>query len=183
MRNLDKKDLPLLQQLTDQLIGPGYYKLSELEEVYQKSLLNGENFSWVLLEDGAIKGFRFSYPPGNWTSGKGEGLTESQWPHAKSDTAYFQSLFISPKLTGQGYGKKISQKALDQLKSTGAKGVVCHSWVESPHDSARRYLKALGCVSVAQHKEYWKDVDYICPCGNQPCLCTAEEMYLDLEKK
>jgi GNAT superfamily N-acetyltransferase len=126
---------------------------------------------------------RLTYPPGQWEHGKGHGLEPRKWPHAISETGYFQSLFLASDLQGHGWGGKISQAALAILKETGAKGVVCHSWKESPNNSSTRYLLKLGFTPVADHPLYWKDVDYNCTrCLKPPCQCTAQEMYLDLER-
>lgn len=136
-------------------------------------LLEGEN--------GEILGVRISYPPENWKKGKGQGLCPNKWPHALSDTAYFQSLFISKDIQGQGWGGRLSKEALIALKNVGAKGVVCHSWKESPNDSSTRYLKKLGFKLITEYPEYWSAVDYRCTrCGEPPCRCTAQEMYLSL---
>ena len=183
IRPFQQKDLEAIKDFTDREIGAGYYSQKELEDIFARSVKNSIMCSLLLESDkGNILGVRISYPPGNWKHGKGKGLHPEKWPHAADQTAYFQSLFISNELQGQGWGGKISQEALYKLREVGAKGVVCHSWKESPNDSSTRYLQKLGFELVAEHKEYWKEVDYRCTrCGEPPCLCTAQEMYLDLE--
>lgn len=175
-------DLEAIHRFTDQEIGTGYYSKEELLDIFERS--SKKNIMCSLLLEGPkgeILGVRISYPPGNWKHGKGKGLCPEKWPHAAEDTAYFQSLFISNDLQGQGWGSRISKEALLALTEVGAKGVVCHSWKESPNDSSTRYLKKLGFELIAEHPEYWKAVDYRCTkCGEPPCLCTAQEMYLNL---
>lgn len=184
IREMTKGDIPQLKSFTDRAIGEGYYSIAELEEILERSTdKHGQVFTLVLEMQGEIQGVRITYPPGKWESGKGKGLTISQWPHALNETAYFQSLFLSPKLTGEGLGKKLSLRAIEKLKMIGAKGVVCHSWKESPHDSSGKYLRSLGFQLIATHPLYWHEVDYSCTRCGRPCLCTAEEMYLDLQKK
>lgn len=183
IRPFELSDIESVKQLSDNLIGQGYYKVDELKGIYKKSILNGLNCSFVLEINGKIVGMRFTYPPGNWSEGKGKGLTENLWPRKKERTGYFQSLFISPEFTNQGFGKKISLESINVLKKLKAEGIVCHSWKESPGDSSRKYLKALGFKKIAVHEKYWEFVDYICPLGEVPCSCTAEEMYLDLTEK
>lgn len=180
IRPLLKTDLTALKDFTDLTIGYNYYTQKELEEIFEKSQLNNEMFTLVLILNNQIQGVRITYPPTQWVHGKGQGLSINKWPHTIYETAYFQSLFISPKLSGKGYGKKLSMAAIEKLKSIGTKGIVCHSWKESPMDSSGRYLRSLGFQIIDTHPLYWKQVDYECTrCGN-PCLCTAEEMYLDL---
>lgn len=183
IREMSAADLAPIKAFTDQAIGDGYYSLNEIEDIFERSRLNGRTYSLVLVDgDGAIKGVRITYPPGRWEHGKGKGLSPAAWPYPLASTAYFQSLFLAPELQGQGYGGRLSLQALGRLKELGAKGVVCHSWKESPNNSSTRYLMKLGFKPVAEHLEYWKDVDYNCTrCGSPPCRCTAIEMYLDLK--
>lgn len=184
IRPFRENDLEAVRLFTDREIGAGYYQLSELQDIFERSKA-GNVICSLLLEntDGEIRGVRISYPPGKWQKGKGKGLCPEKWPHAVSDTAYFQSLFIANELQGQGWGGRISMQALLALKEVGAKGVVCHSWKESPNDSSTRYLKKLGFELIQEHREYWKEVDYECTrCGQPPCLCTAQEMYLNLDR-
>jgi ribosomal protein S18 acetylase RimI-like enzyme len=184
MRELEQGDLEPLRHFTDREIGAGYYSAEELTDIFARSGAAGVMCSLVLInQDGEIGAVRFSYPPGTWDHGKGHGLHPEKWPHAQNQTGYFQSLFIAANLQGQGWGGKLSLASLDRLKKTGAKGVVCHSWMESPNNSSTKYLLKLGFQVVAEHPLYWKDVDYNCTrCLRPPCQCTALEMYLDLEK-
>ena len=185
IRPFKATDLAAIRRFTDQEIGQGYYSLKELEAIFGRSSKDKVMCS-LLLEDeqGEIAGVRISYPPGQWESGKGKGLEAEKWPHPLGETAYFQSVFISPKLHGQGWGGRMSRRALELLREVGAKGVVCHSWKESPHNSSTRYLQKLGFQVIKDHPLYWKDVEYNCPrCLRPPCQCTAQEMYLDLERK
>jgi ribosomal protein S18 acetylase RimI-like enzyme len=177
-------DLPLIKNFTDQQIGAGYYSSQEIEDIFRRSQKNDIVCSLVLEQDNKIFGVRICYPPGNWEKGKGRGLNPDRWPHALTETAYFQSLFLSEEVQGQGWGGKLSKAALELLRATGAKGVVCHSWKESPNNSSTKYLKKLNFKSVGEHPLYWKDLDYVCSrCGQPPCQCTAEEMYLDLGER
>ena len=98
-----------------------------------------------------------------------------------ADTAYFQSCFVDDRCMGKGIGRRLAWLAMDDLKRTGTRAVVAHSWKESPHGSSLRYLTRLGFQAVSEHLEYWKEVDYICRRCGQPCLCTAIEVVMDLE--
>lgn len=177
------EDLEKIRMFADREIGAGYYSQDELKKIFEKSKAGSTMCSLQLIEDDEIQGIRISYPPGQWDSGKGKGLHPEKWPHPLSQTAYFQSVFLSDRIQGQGWGGRLSKEALRLLREAGAKGVVCHSWKESPNNSSSRYLQKLGFEVVAEHPLYWKDVDYRCTrCGDPPCQCTAQEMYLDLEK-
>lgn len=182
IRPFEKSDIAAVKQFTDEAIGTNYYSLQELEEIFQKSLAHKTMCTLLLEIQGKIQGVRITYPPGKWSKGKGKGLSPQLWPHPMDETAYFQSLFIAEQLTGHGYGKQMSLQAIQILKEIGAKGIVCHSWKESPNDSSGRYLRSLGFTLIATHPLYWKEVDYVCTRCGKPCLCTAEEMYLDLQR-
>lgn len=183
IRSFEKKDIKAVKELTDQCIGQNYYEINELEELQQQSISKNISASFVLEINNQIKGIRLSFPPNSWKAGKGLGLCEEKWPHKKENTAYFQSLFIHPDFTNQGFGKQMSLKSIEVLKQMGAKGIVCHAWKESPQDSSRKYLSSLKFEVIKERIHYWKNVDYLCPRCGKPCLCTAVEMYLDLEKK
>lgn len=164
--------------MTDDEIGEGYYSLEELQTIAQKYSNRPLNPSFVLIKESQVVGVRLTLAPGQWDSGKGKGLSPNKWNTSKTHLAYFQSLFIKKKFQKLGWGKKLSQKSLAVLKEMGAQAVLCHSWVESPGDSSRRYLKSLGFESLEQHPTYWKEVNYVCPRCGKPCVCTAEEMIL-----
>ncbi|MEZ0391682.1 MAG: GNAT family N-acetyltransferase [Pseudobdellovibrionaceae bacterium] len=184
IQELKLSDLPALKEFTDREIGAGYYTLSELEDIYQRSRIWDRMCSLVLKKGEQIEGVRITYPPGHWSHGKGEGLSIEKWPYPLSQTAYFQSLFLSQAVQGQGWGGRLSECSLEILKSVGAKGVVCHSWKESPNNSSGKYLEKLGFQVIKEHPLYWQHVNYICTrCGKPPCQCTAQEMYLKLEAR
>jgi len=186
IHKLERSDLERLKKFTDVQIGEGYYSLKELEDIFERSLAPDENGNMqmcsFLLKDGdEIRGVRFTYPPGQWSQGKGAGLQFSKWPHTLDQTAYFQSLFLSDKVQGQGWGARLSQASIEVLKAVGARGVVCHSWKESPFNSSTKYLEKMGFKKIAEHPLYWKDVNYNCTrCLKPPCQCTAIEMYLEI---
>ena len=189
---LAERDLGRLKAFTDRAIGAGYYSEAELKDIFQRSSASGVMCSFLLVASeeagkfatGEIFGVRFTYPPGQWSHGKGQGLTPDQWPHEKAHTAYFQSLFLSDAIQGQGFGSKLSQASIDVLKEIGAKGVVCHSWKESPGGSSTKYLEKMGFQRIKEHPLYWQHVDYNCTrCLKPPCQCTAIEMYYEIPRE
>ncbi len=189
---LKESDLPRLKAFTDRAIGAGYYSEAELSDIFKRSSLDGVMCSFLLVSEsgvsdaaggGEIQGVRFTYPPGNWSHGKGDGLTPDLWPFPMSATAYFQSLFLSDEIQGQGFGAKLSERSIEVLKEVGAKGVVCHSWMESPGGSSTKYLEKMGFKRIKEHPLYWQHVDYNCTrCLKPPCQCTAIEMYYEIPR-
>jgi ribosomal protein S18 acetylase RimI-like enzyme len=178
-------DLEAVRVFTDCEIGADYFSEAEIADIFKRSSANGVMHSLVLSDaQGKIFGVRISFPPGHWSQGKGKGLTPMSWPHAMKETAYFQSIFVAANLHGQNWGGKMSGEAIALLRQSGAKGIVCHSWKESPNNSSFRYLQKLGFDLIAEYPNYWSDVPYDCTrCKKPPCLCTAQEMYLDLKEK
>ena len=183
IRPLKESDLALAKAFTDRTIGENYYSAAEWSEIFKRSQKDGEQCTLVLEDDGKIRGVRITYPPGNWQKGKGKGLNPQNWGVPFADVAYFQSIFVDPDLMGGGWGGKLSRAALEILKKLKTKAVVTHSWKESPKNSSRKYLEAMGFKLIASHPLYWHDVDYQCTRCGKPCVCTAEEMILKLDSK
>lgn len=208
---LAEEDLRRLKTFTDRAIGEGYYSEAELIDIFHRSQADGVMCSFLLIGTpsdetseggcvngrmrtrsgesasaarGEIFGVRFTYPPGKWSHGKGDGLTPKKWPFPQDQTAYFQSLFLSDKIQGQGFGSKLSEASIEVLKSIGAKGVVCHSWKESPGGSSTKYLEKMGFQRIKEHPLYWQHVNYNCTrCLKPPCQCTAIEMYYEIPRE
>ncbi len=177
------EDAEVVARLADRLIGADYYPAELVRETIERSSLGGRTFSYLALRDGEPVALRFTLPPGRWEGGRGVGLSPERWPHPIERAAYFQSCFVDPALMGQGIGGRLARRALADLREAGASLVVAHSWKQSPHGSSLRYLQRLGFEPVAEHPEYWREVDYRCTrCGEPPCRCTAIEVVLNLEQ-
>lgn len=193
---LKEQDLGRLKEFTDRAIGAGYYSNAEIQDIFRRSTPEGaagpktptdhrsdQMCSFLLKKGDEIFGVRFTFPPGRWSHGKGEGLTPAAWPHPLSETGYFQSLFLDERVQGQGWGSRLSQKSAEVLASIGAKGIVCHSWKESPGGSSTKYLLKMGFRPIKEHPLYWQHVDYNCTrCLKPPCQCTAIEMYYEIPR-
>jgi GNAT superfamily N-acetyltransferase len=183
IRSFLLSDVYRVRLFADQEIGEGYYTEAELIENQKKSVdQNGEISSFLLVDEitDQVKGLRLAYPPGNWSHGKGSTQRDDLWPHKINETAYFQSLFLSADVQGQGWGPKLSQMSIDLFSKNHVKGIATHSWKESPHNSSVRYLEKVGFKTIIEHPLYWVNVDYVCTKDGKPCRCTAVEMYLEL---
>lgn len=183
IREFLPKDIEAVKKFTDQVVGLGYYSVDELTGYQKKSIaVNKEICSFVLIDltTQQIMGLRLAFPPGSWEHGKGSKLRPDLWPTKMSETAYFQSLFVSPKLRGQSWGPKLAKKSIEIFKKLKATGVVTHCWKESPGNSSYKYLENLGFKTIIEYPNYWIDVDYVCTRDGNPCKCTAIEMHLSL---
>lgn len=168
--------IPEVLAFTDQWIGNGYFSHDELLQVINYSQNENLNASFLAYENGMLSGVRLSYLPGAWVK-EARGLTPSNWKTPVERVGYFKSLFIADSAQKQGLGKRLSEKSLNVLKEAGAEAVVCHSWIESPENSSRRYLESMGFSQVGEHPKFWEMIDYLCTrCAPQRCQCTAAEM-------
>lgn len=177
IRRMRAADAPAVAALADRLIGDDYYPPARIAADLARSTVDGTPLCYVAHVGEALVGFRLTFPPGRWTSGRGQGLTPEAWPVPIAQAGYFQSCFVDPAQMGRGIGRRLGQRALDDLRRCGARLAVAHSWKESPHDSSVRYLSRLGFAAVAEHPRYWAEVDYLCSgCREPSCICTAIEM-------
>lgn len=182
VREMREADAPAIAALAQRVIGPGYYPEATVLEYLERSTLHpGPRVcSHVAVEGERLAGFRFAFPPGRWSTGRGVGLHVERWPAPLERAAYFQSIYLDPDFTGRGLGRRLSERSLAVLAELGAEVVVAHSWKESPHNSSLRYLTKLGFVPVAEIPDYWAEVDYVCVLDGSPCRCTAVEVILSL---
>ncbi|MEE2742979.1 MAG: GNAT family N-acetyltransferase, partial [Bdellovibrionota bacterium] len=151
IKNFNLKDLEKAKKFTDQWIGENYYALDELEEILEKSQLNGESASFIAEDKGEIVGIRFSFAPGKWTGSFKKGLSFDLWKIEPDSMGYFKSLFVHGDYQGKGLGKSLSNKSLEVFKKMGAEGALCHSWLESPGNSSQKYLFKMGFEKVKEH--------------------------------
>jgi N-acetylglutamate synthase-like GNAT family acetyltransferase len=180
------EDLDEAKIFTDKWIGADYYGLDDMKNLLESGTYNDQNASFVAKEGEDIVGIRFTFAPGKWIENSPDNfrrcLSFDDWIIPSESMGYFKSLFIHENFQSKGLGRALSEKSLQVLKKMGAKGVLCHSWLESPGNSSQRYLRKIGFAKMKKHPKFWYDVDYTCSrCGVGKCLCTALEMVKYLE--
>ena len=170
------------KQFTDQQIGQDYYSIEEMTSNQKKSqTMDGEVTSFLLIDSqNNIQGIRLAFPAGSWAHGKGNKLRPDLWPFPLQTAGYFQSLFISESVRGQGWGPRLSEESLRIFRKRGHGGVITHCWKESPGNTSYKYLVDFGFKEMIEHPDYWIDVDYTCTRDGKPCRCTAIEMSFEL---
>lgn len=186
LQSLQLRHQEAFLQFTDKNIGDRYYSESDFLHLYDLSCYNGHALSYVLVdqENQQILGVRVTFPPPRWLQLESVPLFADQWNVPPESVAYFKSLFIDPKLQGQGWGPRLSQASLRDLIALDCQAVVAHSWKQSPNNSSQRYLEKLGFKVIGEHPMFWSELDYDCTlCGQPPCQCTATEMILYLDSK
>ncbi len=180
IRNIEASDIPKLLDFSDKWIGKNYFSEPQLLDLIDRGKLNGLDASLVAVavDSDQIIAMRLTLAPGKWTKVKSLKVNADLWNIDIDAAGYFKSLFIDESYQGDGLGKLLSSKSLEILKEMGAKGVVCHSWMESPNNSSQRYLEKMDFKTVSIHKKFWYLVDYDCThCGKDTkCLCSAVEM-------
>lgn len=184
LRPMKTGDFPDICRLSDAAFGESYITTAELQRQWPLMNSGGETASFVLVSDkDEILGFRITFLPGTWFGEKEGGKCLSdQWPVPQRVVGYFKTAYVDDSLRGQGWGRKMAEKALSVIKQLGGKAVVTHSWNESPGDSSGKYLRALGFDAVGRIPGFWGEAEYDCvECNNKPCTCTATEMILELK--
>ena len=170
-------DLDEIKKFTDKWIGVDYFRLNDLKEIQGLSCIKNLNASFSAWDENQLIGIRLTFAPGKWVHKFTEGTSPDLWKVEKQKAAFFKSLFIKEDYQGKGLGKKLSNESIKVLKQMGAKAIVCHSWLESPNDSSRRYLNKMGFEKIKEHSLFWSDLDYDCiKCSPKKCACTAVEM-------
>jgi len=176
----DKKDLRIFCETH---IATGYYSESDYEKFCGEKVFLGASVAAV--QGNHIIGVRLTYGSGEWFSSfSSETLFIEKLGIPIEKIAYFKTIFVFPAWTGKGLGGRLSQKSLELLKQEGCAGVICHSVTNfSQNNSSQKYLAKLGFKSLGVHEKFWKDISglYCNLCSSEPCLCDAEEMYLNLE--
>lgn len=169
---LIEDDIPDVISFFDKWSGKNYYEQSEMKSIVERS----KGASFVARVGDKIAGVRLTHAPGDWLDEYTQ-VSPSKWKVEKNDVAYFKSLFVSSEFQKLGIGKSLSQKSIEVLKSLGAKGILCHSWLESPGNSSQIYLQKMGFEVIASHEKFWYDVPYECiRCKPSRCICIGVEM-------
>ncbi|MCB0351129.1 MAG: GNAT family N-acetyltransferase [Bdellovibrionales bacterium] len=182
IREMNAHDFSAVLRFADEQIGTNYFSEKKLKNIFNASTKDDLCASFVLVDQDGIQAIRLSFPPNQWIERPAaQPVNPHMWKVSVDEVAYFQSLFVAKKYQAQGWGIKLSEASIDNLRKMGSKAVICHSWNESPGNSSRKYLDRLGFQAVISMPDYWKSIDYECTrCGKPPCVCSATEMVLYL---
>jgi predicted N-acetyltransferase YhbS len=180
IRNIELRDVNPILDFSDKWIGKNYFKKSELRQILLRGQVENLNASLVAVnEDNKIIGIRLTMAPEEWHQDVTYSpfIRPSKWRVPINQVAYFKSLFVAREYQKKGIGRELSNRSIEILKKMGARAVLCHSWVESPQNSSKGYLRSMNFESVETHNQFWYYKDYECiRCTPSPCLCRAEEM-------
>ena len=179
---LDQSFLAPLNLLSDEVFGRDYLLQIGVEDDWEKIAQLVNPISFCVVKGGGLCAARISYPPGQWSHLSAFKKSQPElWPFSPEDVGYFKLSMVHPAHRKKGLGKDMANFAIAGMRSMGAKGVVTHSWNQSPGGASAQYVSRLGFEKVAETEGFWSEYAYDCnECQNDPCLCTASEMFLKL---
>ncbi|MCF6194950.1 MAG: GNAT family N-acetyltransferase [Kangiellaceae bacterium] len=174
-------------KLGNDVHGDDYLNDGILQKIYKKSIKDGHNCSFVMLDtakelsEEKVVGFRLTYAPGNWLVD--EWCTSELWNLPIEQLCYFKSSTVDSNYLRMGIAKKMLAASIEVTKKLGAKGGICHTWMQSPGNAAYEYFVRCGGTLLKTHPNRWLEDSYAgykcIVCGADVyCHCDAGEMIL-----
>ena len=172
--------------LGNEVHGDAYLTDEILQTIYQKSLKNDINCSFVMLDcdptgSEKVVGFRLTYAPTNWNID--QWCSPELWKLPIEQLCYFKSSTVDADYRALGIAKTMLQGSIEAAKLQGAKGGICHTWMQSPGNVAYLYFIKCGGIHLKTYPNRWLEdsiAGYRCiVCGEDKyCECDAGEMIL-----
>lgn len=180
---LQKNYFAKVINLGNEVHGDGYLTDDILNKVYQKSVQNGINCSFIMLDTELDKvvGFRLTYAPNHWQID--QWCSPELWKLPIEQLCYFKSSTVDAEYRCQGIAKKMLQASIHAATQQGAKGGICHTWMQSPGGGAFPYFIKCGGKHLKTYPNRWLEDSYAgyrcIVCGvDEYCRCDAGEMVL-----
>ena len=172
-------------KLGNDVHGDAYLTLEIIEKIHKKSFKDGVNCSFLMLDNEKVVGFRLTYAPTNWAIDKW--CSPELWKLPIEQLCYFKSSTVDADYRGHGIATKMLQASIKAAKQQGAKGGICHTWMQSPSNAAFLYFVKCGGQHLKTYANRWLEDSYAgyrcIVCGaDQYCHCDAGEMILYFEK-
>jgi len=164
--------------------GDAYLTDEILDKIYHKSIKDGINASFVILDEnakGRLVGFRLTYAPTQWPMD--QWCSPDLWDLPIEQLCYFKSNTVDPDYRCQGIARKLLSASIAAATEQGAKGGICHTWMQSPGNAAYEYFVHCGGKHLKTYEKRWLQDSiegYRCiVCGvDAYCHCDAGEMIL-----
>ncbi len=170
-------------QLGNAVHGDAYLTKDIINKIYQKSIKDNINCSFIMLdtEKDKVAGFRLTYAPTNWQID--QWCSPELWKLPIEQLCYFKSSTVDADYRCHGIAKKMLHASIKVAQQQGAKGGICHTWMQSPGNVAFLYFIKCGGQHLKTYPNRWLEdgyVGYRCiVCGvDQYCHCDAGEMIL-----
>ena len=161
--------------------GDGYLDEQAVAKIYDISFANGINASFVAYDGDIMVGFRLTYAAGTWPID--QWCTPEKWGHNEQNVCYFKCNTVAEEYRGQGVGSKLLKKSIEQAKRQGCTAGLAHIWLQSPGNSAFRYMSRAGGKVIKEHPDRWRESSikdgYECIICGFDCHCVAAEMLLE----
>lgn len=158
--------------------GANYLSNEEAEQFLERGQKNGINCCFVAFIDEELVGFRIAFAPSKWNIDKW--CTPELWPAEPDKIGYFKCNTVHEDYRARSIGSNLMRLSMDAIKRQGAAAGICHTWMQSPGNSAYLYITKVGGEQIKLHKGKWAIEDYHCPVCNGFCSCEAAEMLVKL---
>jgi GNAT superfamily N-acetyltransferase len=163
--------------------GDNYLSLDTLAKMHEIGISGGINASLVAYYDDKLVGFRITYAAGHWPVDKW--CNPDLWGHDVGKVCYFKCNTVDASLRGQGIGSKLLRQSIALAKQQGATAGLSHIWLQSPGNSAFKYMSKAGGKMIKKHPDRWLsnslDEGYYCVICHGTCHCEAAEMILEFD--
>jgi len=170
-------------KLGNEVHGAAYLTDDIITKIYRKSVKDGINCSFVMLDTDKSKvvGFRLTYAPTNWQID--QWCSTDLWNLPIEQLCYFKSSTVDAEYRCHGIAKKMLEASIQAAKQQGAKGGICHTWMQSPGNAAFLYFIKCGGQHLKTYPNRWLEDSYAgyrcIVCGvDEYCHCDAGEMIL-----
>lgn len=176
-------------KLGNQVHGAGYLTVDIIAKIYQKSIKNEVNCSFLMLDTSSraekIVGFRLTYAPTNWEVD--QWCSYDLWNLPIEELCYFKSSTVDSEYRCHGIAKQMLMASIEATKKQGANGGICHTWMQSPGNAAFLYFIKCGGQHIKTYPNRWLEDSYAgyrcIVCGvDEYCHCDAGEMILYFDK-
>lgn len=163
--------------------GDAYLTTDIITKIHQKSIKDGVNCSFIMLdpEDDKVVGFRLTYAPTYWQVD--QWCSPELWKLPIEQLCYFKSSTVDAEYRCHGIAKKMLHASIQAAAQQGAKGGICHTWMQSPGNAAFQYFVKCGGHHLKTYSNRWLEDSYAgyrcIVCGvDEYCHCDAGEMIL-----
>ncbi len=182
---LEPRYFPKVIKLGNEVHGDAYLTDEIIAKIYTKSIKDNVNCSFVMLDGDKVVGFRLTYAATNWQLD--EWCSPDLWKLPIEQLCYFKSSTVDADYRGYGIAKQMLNVSIEAAKKQGAKGGICHTWMQSPGNAAYLYFIHCGGVHLKTYPNRWLEDSYAgyrcIVCGaDEYCHCDAGEMILYFDK-
>jgi GNAT superfamily N-acetyltransferase len=181
--SFEPKHFDDVMALGNDVHGDNYLSLESLAKMHTISFSAGINASLVAYYGDKLAGFRITYAAGKWPVDKW--CSPDLWPHPIANICYFKCNTVDASLRGKGIGSKLLKQSIELTKQQGATAGLAHIWLQSPGNSAFKYMSKAGGKLVKKHPDRWLsnslDEGYYCIICKGTCHCDAAEMLVEFD--